>query len=205
MTDQQRRGVALAGAIACLLLCATAVLGHAALTEADPADGATIATPYVLVFRYDEQLDPAQSSIVVRDAGGTVVAQGGVVDDDYTMVVELPALAAGGYQAHWVALTADDNGKTQGDVNFTVAAATPSPSAAATASPAPTDGGSAPAASATPATTTPAVTPTPGLTPAPTPEPGPSQPAGSELILPLVLAGAVAVVLVWWLVRRRST
>src|SRR6266516_3526849 len=97
-----------------LLATASGALAHATLESSDPAEGQSIATPYVMVARYDEELAPVGSSIVVRAASGDVVAQGGVAEDDlFTMIVELPALAVGAYVAHWIAITANDNGKTQ--------------------------------------------------------------------------------------------
>lgn len=182
-----------------LLSTAAGTFAHATLESSDPAEGESIATPYVMVARYDQELAPAGSSIVVREAGGTIVAQGGVAEDDlFTMIVELPLLAPGPYAAHWIAITADDNGKTQGDVNFIVIEATPSPVPTAT-----------PVTTVAPSgqpTTTPPATFSPAPTPAPTPPPSSGgQPSGGELIVPLVLAGAVVVALGWFLLRRRPT
>lgn len=188
-----------------LFATVSGAFAHAKLEDSDPPENGTIATPYVLVARFDEELAPAESSVVVRDSGGTVVAEGGVTDDTFTMVVELPAVPPGAYVAHWIAITADDNGKTQGDINFTVVAATPSPV------PTPTlpDGTPGPTPSPSPSSvpTAPGVTPSPASTASPTPTPGPEtgQPSGSELIVPLVLAGAVAVALGWFLLRRRPS
>ena len=136
------------------------------------------------------------------------MAQGGLsLDDAFTQVVELPAVPPGAYLAHWIAITADDNGKTQGDVNFTVVAATPSPAATPTPATSPTY---APPSSASPAgaspSATPAATATQPPSPSPSPAPGDSgQASGSELIIPIVLVGAAVVGLAWFLVRRRPS
>ena len=200
----RRRALAALLAVLGLALAAPAVFGHATLTDSDPVEGGSIATPYVLVLRFDEELNPDDSSVVVRDAAGSQVAEGGPIDDNFTMAVELPALPVGAYQAHWIAITADDNGKTQGDLSFTVAAATAPPSVTPVPSVSPTYA----APSTTPSATATAL-PTAAFTPSPAPtaSPGPTEPAtsGTELIVPLVLAGAVAVGLVWFLLRRRPS
>jgi methionine-rich copper-binding protein CopC len=202
MIQLRRRLVAASFSTFILALTAPVTLGHAALETSDPPAGGTIASPYVLVFRFDEALTSAGSSVVVRDAAGTIVAEGGLSQDDaFTQVVELPAVRPGAYEAHWISITADDNGKTQGDVSFTVVAATPPPSVTPQPSTSPTY---QPPPSSTPPATSVPTTPT-TATPAPTPAPGASQSSGSELIVPLVLVGAVAVGLGWFLLRRRPS
>ena len=197
-----RRALAALFAMSALAASAAPAWAHAQLLESDPAEGGTIASPYVLVFRFDDELKAEGSSVVVRDASGTEVATGGLSQDDaFTQVVDMPAVAPGAYQAHWIAITADDNGKTQGDVNFTVVAATPVPSVTPTPATSPTYAPPTQSATASPPAT-PAVTASP--VPTPTPAPGDSgQPAGAELILPIVLVGAVVVGLAWFLLRRR--
>ena len=191
-------------AVGCLLLSVPIAFAHASLLESDPVAGGSITPPYVVVLRFDEELKPFDSSVVVRDAAGTAVGEGSTVEDNFTMAVELPQLPLGTYTAHWIAITANDNGKTQGDVTFNVVAATPPP----TASPVPSPPASASEA-ATPPDATPTVAvvaPVPTVTPAPTPQDAvPNQAAGAELIVPLVLAGAVVVALAWFFVRRRPT
>jgi methionine-rich copper-binding protein CopC len=202
MTTLRHAGAVLF-AVLVLAVSAPATSAHAALETSDPLDGGTIASPYVLVFRFDEELKSDGSSVTIRDSSGAIVAEGGLsADDAFTQVVELPAVPPGAYQAHWVSITADDNGKTQGDVNFTVVAATPSPAITPTPATSPTYAPPSESATATPAAT-PALT----ATPLPTASPAPGetgQPAGSELILPIVLVGAIVVGLAWYLLRRRS-
>jgi len=190
-------------AVFVLALLAPATFAHASLETSDPENGGTIATPYVLVFRFDEELKADGSSVVVRDSSGNEVATGGLSqDDEFTQVVDMPAVAPGEYQAHWIAITADDNGKTQGDINFTVVTATPSPAPTPTSATSPTY---EPPPTATASATTSVGTPSPLPTPSPVPTAGTGQPAGSELILPIVLVGAGVVLLAWYLLRRRST
>ena len=139
----------------------------------------------------------------MRDGSGTVVAEGGIVDDNFTMIVELPAVPVGSYQAHWIAITADDNGKTQGDVNFTVVAATAPPSVTPQPSVSPTY--QPPPSSTPPATASAITTETPTPTPAASPAPGTGGASGTELVVPLILVAALVVALVWFLLRRRPS
>jgi len=191
-------------AVLVLASSASTACAHAALETSDPVDGGTIASPYVLVFRFDEELKSDGSSVSVRDSSGAIVAEGGLSPDDaFTQIVELPAVPPGAYQAHWVSITADDNGKTQGDVNFTVITATPSPAITPTPATSPTYAPPSESATASPAATAASTT-----TPLPTASPAPGgsgQPAGSELILPIVLVGAVVAGLAWYLLRRRPS
>jgi methionine-rich copper-binding protein CopC len=202
MTNPRRRVIAAFFAVFLLALTAPVTSAHAALETSDPVAGGTIASPYVLVFRFDEALKSDGSSVTVRDAAGAIVAEGGLSQDDaFTQVVELPAVPPGAYEAHWISITADDNGKTQGDVRFTVIAATSPPSVTPQPSTSPTY--EPPPSSTPPATSSP--TPAATVTPTPTPAPGPSQSSGAELIVPLVLVVAVAVGLGWFLLRRRPS
>jgi methionine-rich copper-binding protein CopC len=173
-----------------LLLSAGLALAHAELEESDPADGATITTPYTLTATFSEEFDPnpRRSFIRIVDSSGTRVAEGGVSSDDATMmVVELPELAPGLYEARWQTVTQDDNGVELGTFQFTVAEVSASPSPGS-ATPRPTSSppsASAPAPTAAPTNTRP--------TPAPTPSGGNGQPAasGADILLALVLAAIV--------------
>ena len=187
------RGLAVAALL--LLLGAVPVYAHAELEESDPADGATITTPYTLTAIFSEEIGTDRSRIVVTDSAGTEVARGGIGADDATvMTVELPELDPGEYTAGWTAVTPDDNGVTRGEINFTVAeAATPSPTAAPT--PSATAGGPSP-------TATPRQTVSP--TPAPTPPGGGGQTAsGNDILLALALAAVVLLTLGVYLFTRR--
>jgi methionine-rich copper-binding protein CopC len=204
------RWPSLVAASALVLLMAAPALAHAALVSSDPADGATVTTPYVLNAVYDEDLKVDGSSITVRDAAGDIVAEGGVLDDPLHMIVNLPALAAGDYSVHWVAITADDNGKTQGDFAFTVAAATPAPTPtpSPTAAPSPAPGTASPGSGPT-QTAAPPATASPIATSAPTPSPAPAQPgsgssSSTDLLVPLLVAVVVVAALGWFYLRRRA-
>jgi methionine-rich copper-binding protein CopC len=197
MTTLLRRAVPALLALSAVLAAAPITWAHASLDDSDPAEGETIVTPYVVVARFDEELTPDGSSVVVRDAAGAIVAQGSVaLDDAFTMLVDLPTLAPGAFVAHWIAITADDLGKTQGDINFFVTAnASPNTTAPGTSN------SSTPAATATVAASG-SLAPTPAPTPPPAAGSGAT---GGELIVPIVLAIAVVAALGWFLLRRRTS
>lgn len=187
--------------LACLatLVLTVPALGHAELVESDPPDGGTIQTlgGYTLTATFSEDL-LAGSNILVRDSAGDEVASGGVDPDDATVLTaELPELDPGDYVARWTASTADGHTE-RGNINFTVDAATPTPTEAPTptSTPEPTAPPSElPSATASPAPTAseaPSATPSPAPTntPTPTAAPGPTDPTSSnDIILALVLAG----------------
>lgn len=170
-----------------------AVLGHAHLEESDPAAGETISTPYTLTASFSAEFDAERSFIRVMDAGGALVAEGAVSDDDATvMVVELPALEPGTYEVRWQTVTPEDNGVERDTFTFTVAAAaTPSPTVAATATPSAT---AAPSATTVPsASVAPTSSPPASPTPVATAEPIDGSPSGTgtDLMLALLLAAVV--------------
>jgi len=135
------RRFALAAAIAATLvtLLASVVLSHAPLQSSDPADGATITTPYTLTATFGEELTANGSSLVVQNASGVQVASGTVdPTNNEQMTIDLPQLPDGQYTVLWVSVTADDNGILRGTYHFNVSAtanasagpvATPVPSA----------------------------------------------------------------------------
>jgi methionine-rich copper-binding protein CopC len=174
------RGVVTAALI--VLLSAAPVFAHAELEESDPADGATIQTPYTLTATFSEEIGTDRSWIeVVSVASGAEVARGGISEEDATvMTVDLPALEPGEYVANWTAVTPDDNGVTRGQITFTVAvAATASPTATRT-----------PGSSATTAPTV--APPTLRPTPVPTATPGGGQSgSGNDVLLALVIGAIV--------------
>ena len=190
---------------ACLLalIVIFPVVGHAELEESDPAEGATITTPYTLTATFSEDFnpDPDASFIRVQNVANDVVAEGGHSDQEATMSVELPAPPPGQYFARWQTTTIDDNAVEHGTITFTVEA---SPTPAPIPTVAPTQ---PPGSTATPqptATTTPVPTaaPTPSATPI-----SPTDPVGGSTDVLLALAVGVAVVgaLAFFLVRRSRT
>ena len=128
-----------AAAIAATLALAAlpvVALAHAELVTSDPADGATITTPYTLKATFDDELTADGSSIVVEDASGTQVATGTVSDsDEFTLTAELPALPTGTYTVRWTAVSADDAAVERGTYTFNVGVGAASPTPAPTPAP----------------------------------------------------------------------
>jgi copper resistance protein C len=102
---------------------ATAALAHAHLVRAVPAAGGTLHDPpSEVTLRFSERLEPAFSSVIVRDAAGKQIDKGdGKVDkSDRTVIhVSLPSLEPGVYKVEWKAVSADTH-KVNGDFTFKV-------------------------------------------------------------------------------------
>lgn len=113
------------------------VSAHSELKSSDPADGATVPSPFSgpVALTFTEHLaDGTNADLIAPD--GSTVAAASVGADPATMTFTLTsALAPGAYQAKWTSI-ADDGDLLRGIVKFTVAAAataepaTPAPSAA---------------------------------------------------------------------------
>jgi len=96
--------------------------GHAVLDHATPKVGSTVApAPKEVVLWFTQKLEPAFSSIEVRNAqGATVTAGKATVGGDRTqMRVGLKALPAGTYNVKWRVLSVDTH-RTEGDFSFRV-------------------------------------------------------------------------------------
>ncbi len=121
-----RRLLAGGGAVLALaLLWPVAVRGHARLVRSEPAAGAVVRVPPVLVRAwFSEELDPARSVINVRDARGALVGSGGVDLNDLerrSMVAGLKPLRPGTYTVAWQTVSALDADLLRGRFRFTVA------------------------------------------------------------------------------------
>lgn len=96
---------------------------HAYPTHKTPAAGATVPTSQKeVVIDFDDSLEPAFSSISVKDAHGKAVTGGKAVVDASNkkrMSVGLNSLTPGTYTVSWVAVAADGH-RTQGRYTFTV-------------------------------------------------------------------------------------
>jgi methionine-rich copper-binding protein CopC len=95
---------------------------HAYPTKQMPGAGAAVATSQKdVAIDFDDELEPAFSSIAVTDASGKSVASGKSAVDASNkkhMSVALDALTPGTYTVVWVAV-ADDGHRTQGHYTFT--------------------------------------------------------------------------------------
>ncbi|NPT60211.1 copper resistance CopC family protein [Paraburkholderia elongata] len=104
------------------LAFASAAFAHVFPRKQEPGAGATVASPAQVRVMFDGPLEPSFSSLTVTDASGKQVnTEKSAVDARQTavMVVPLPALAAGHYTVHWVAVASDGH-RTHGDYGFDV-------------------------------------------------------------------------------------
>ncbi|TBR72415.1 MAG: copper resistance protein CopC [Burkholderiaceae bacterium] len=102
--------------------CIGQAWAHAQPETQSPGAGAVVNAPQEVRITYDEALEPAFCSLIVRDARGKQVNSAKAEVDPIThqtMHVALPALPPGVYQVKWVAV-ADDGHRTQGSYKFTV-------------------------------------------------------------------------------------
>src|ERR1700730_15302916 len=104
MALQRAIFVIAAGAVLALSGAVTA-LAHPRVVRATPAVGGIVKTaPNEVTIRFNEKLEPAFSSVVVRDAEGKQVDKSdGAVDkkDRQLMRVSLQPLTAGVYKVEW--------------------------------------------------------------------------------------------------------
>ena len=110
----------------CAALCASgisAAFAHAHLVRATPAEGGTVKTaPTEVTLKFNERLEQAFSSAIIRDAAGKQVdkADAHVDKSDRTVVrVSLPPLEPGVYTVEWRAMSADTH-KVNGNFTFRV-------------------------------------------------------------------------------------
>ena len=114
----------LAASAAVVLSGAVSALAHAHLVRATPAVGGTVQTPpSEVTLRFNEKLEAAFSSVVVRDQTGKQVDKGdGAVDKSDRTLMRVPLqqpLAPGVYKVEWKAMSADTH-KIDGNFTFKV-------------------------------------------------------------------------------------
>jgi methionine-rich copper-binding protein CopC len=101
---------------------ASAAFAHVFPQKQEPGAGTTVASPAQVKVTFDGPLEPAFSSLTVTDASGKQVStQKSAVDTQQPAVitVPLPALSAGHYTVHWIAVASDGH-RTHGDYKFDV-------------------------------------------------------------------------------------
>jgi methionine-rich copper-binding protein CopC len=105
-----------------LLVAPTGAFAHAFLDHAAPRVGNTVAqAPKEVVLWFTQQLEPAFSSIEVRNEQGAAVTTGkaAVIGDRTQLRVALRPLPPGTYKVIWRVLSVDTH-RTQGDFTFRV-------------------------------------------------------------------------------------
>lgn len=112
--------VAAAALVAAVPIAASA---HGKLESAAPATGSTVdVAPDTVRLTFNEDLEPAFSSVKVSDASGNAVTQDKAQVDasnPRVMTVAMPKLAPGAYTVQWAAMTADAH-RTKGTYTFRV-------------------------------------------------------------------------------------
>ncbi|WP_322012839.1 copper resistance protein CopC [Paraburkholderia sp. J12] len=116
--------IAARGTVAALFIAACQLAhAHAYPTHQAPSAGATVpATQKDVAIDFDDEIEPAFSSITVTDAQGKAVTSGKAEVDGSNkkhMSVGLAPLTPGVYTVAWVAVAADGH-RTQGHYTFTV-------------------------------------------------------------------------------------
>ncbi len=119
----QRTIITTLASVALSLSGVVAALAHAHLVRATPAEGAMVkSAPNEVTLKFNERLEPAFSSAVIRDSGGKQVdnADAHVDKADRTVVrVSLPPLDPGVYTVEWRAMSSDTH-KINGNFTFNV-------------------------------------------------------------------------------------
>jgi methionine-rich copper-binding protein CopC len=110
-------------ATAALSLWTSAAFAHAHLVRATPAEGGSVKeAPAEVTLKFNERLEPAFSSAVIRDAAGKQVDKTDAQVDkaDRTVVhVSLPPLQPGVYTVEWRVMSADTH-KVNGSFTFRI-------------------------------------------------------------------------------------
>ncbi|AZQ54840.1 copper homeostasis periplasmic binding protein CopC [Burkholderia cenocepacia] len=118
-----RRLAAFVAAAAVFAAAPVEASAHGKLESAVPAAGGTVdAAPDTVRLTFNEDLEPAFSSVKVSDASGNAVTQDKAKVDasnPRVMTVAIPKLAAGAYTVQWAAMTADAH-RTKGTYTFRV-------------------------------------------------------------------------------------
>lgn len=109
-------------AISALLVVFGAITAeaHTSLDHAEPPAGSRVETaPRDITLWFTENLEPAFSTIDVRNADGARVDQGKAQVNETIMRVGLMPLPPGTYKVHWRAVSADTHA-TEGSFSFYV-------------------------------------------------------------------------------------
>jgi methionine-rich copper-binding protein CopC len=169
---------------------------HAELVSSQPANGATVAAGFAgpLVLTYDEALAQGSHAELINSGGQKILDAAIDPADRRRLVFTLTGpLEPGTFTIQWTSVAADRDVQ-RGQLGFTVAAPTPSPSAPPTMAPTPSPT-AAPTATAIPTAT---VQPSPS----PTPTPSPAAASAIDVVLPIVAALAFVAIGGLYLLRR---
>ncbi len=106
-----------------IALTPAVAFAHGKLESAQPAvNGVVEAVPGTLRLTFNEDLEPAFSTIKVSDANGAAVGDAKAkVDpsDKKVLTLAVPRLSAGSYSVQWAVMTGDSH-KSKGTYTFSV-------------------------------------------------------------------------------------
>jgi methionine-rich copper-binding protein CopC len=138
-----------------LLAAASRAYAANSLESSSPADGSTVAAPDKIQLFFTENTDATQLRVLLEGPSGAVDIGAPAADDENTISVALPQLAAGAYSASWRVGAA---GGLSGAIRFTVtgAAATTVAPAQTTVAPTTVAPSASTSAASTSATSSPA-------------------------------------------------
>jgi methionine-rich copper-binding protein CopC len=115
--------IALRSSLACvaIMMCASTALAHCFPEHSTPSAASVLsAPPSQVVVHFDNQFNPASTTVRVLNENGDVVSGAGTPSsDDRTLTVPLKAVSAGQYFVKWRA-TSQDGDHTMGGYSFTV-------------------------------------------------------------------------------------
>lgn len=105
-------------------LASPLAMAHATIQLSEPAANAQLdKSPGAITLTFNEDVEPAFSSIVLQDATGKAVPDIGKAAVDAAnkrlLKLDLPALKSGGYIVRWVAVGPDGH-RRNGQYNFSV-------------------------------------------------------------------------------------
>jgi copper resistance protein C len=119
MASDTRR-LPLVGALWLLLIGHAPAIAHADLERTDPPAGGTVrAAPSEVTVSLTQKLEPAFSTITVRNAAGQRVDTGATRVSGNLMRVPLKPIGPGTYRVNWRVLSVDTH-RTQGSFTFHV-------------------------------------------------------------------------------------
>jgi methionine-rich copper-binding protein CopC len=120
MTRSAEFSVQLALAGFAILMCASLALAHCFPDQTTPSAGSALsAAPPQVVVHFDNEFNPASTSIrVLNDRGDLVSAAGEPSSDHRTITVPLQLLSPGQYFVKWRAVSQDGD-HTMGAYSFT--------------------------------------------------------------------------------------
>ncbi|MFM0327851.1 copper resistance CopC family protein [Caballeronia glebae] len=123
MKAPTRKFIAPVIAICAIALAPAIAFAHGKLESAEPPVNGTVSTaPGILRLTFNEDLEPAFSTIKVADANGATIGDEKARVDPVNkrvLTLAVPKLAAGTYSVQWAVMTGDSH-KAKGTYKFSV-------------------------------------------------------------------------------------